>query len=56
MQKQSARIKKFKVRLTVQGVVESGLLLLYTELTLFCIDSPENCSYLNQSELSNCKL
>ena len=31
----------------------SGLLLLCTELTLFCIELPENCIYLNQSELSN---
>ena len=38
----------------------SGLLLLCTELTLFCTeltffgtDLPENCIYLNQSELSN---
>ena len=28
-------------------------LLLCTELTLFCTESPENCIYLNQSELSN---
>ena len=39
---------------TVQGIVQSGLLLLCTELTLLCIELPENCSiYLNQSELSN---
>ena len=31
----------------------SGLLFLCTELTLFCIELPENCIYLNQSELSN---
>ena len=31
----------------------SGLLLLCTELTLFCIELPENCFNLNQSELSN---
>ena len=31
----------------------SGLLLLCTELTLFCIELPENCICLNQSELSN---
>ena len=31
----------------------SGLLLLCTEWTLFCRESPENCIYLNQSELSN---
>lgn len=31
----------------------SGLLLLCTELTLFCIELPENCIYLNQSEVSN---
>ena len=30
-----------------------GLLLCCTELTLFCIELPENCIYLNQSELSN---
>ena len=32
---------------------------LCTELTLFCIELPENCIYLNQAELSNffsCKL
>ena len=38
---------------TVQGIVQSGLLLLCTELTLFCIELPENCICLNQSELSN---
>ena len=31
----------------------SGLLLLCTELTLFCTELPENCIYVNQSELSN---
>ena len=31
----------------------SGSLLLSTELTFFCIELPENCIYLNQSELSN---
>ena len=31
----------------------SGLLLLCTELTLLYIELPENCIYLNQSELSN---
>ena len=31
----------------------SGLLLLCTELTFFCIELPGNCIYLNQSELSN---
>ena len=31
----------------------SGLLLLCTKWTLFCSKSPENCIYLNQSELSN---
>ena len=31
----------------------SGLLLLFTELTLFCTELTENCIYLNQSELSN---
>ena len=31
----------------------SGLLLLSTELTLLCIELPENCIYLNQTELSN---
>ena len=30
----------------------SGLLFLSTELTLLCIKLPENCIYLNQSELS----
>ena len=38
---------------TVQGIFQSGLLLLYTELTLSCIELPENCISLNQSELSN---
>ena len=45
--------KSSKSGLTVQGIVQSGLLLLYTELTLFCNELPENCIYLNQSELSN---
>ena len=31
----------------------SGLLLLCTELTLFCTELPENYIYLNKSELSN---
>ena len=31
----------------------SCLLLLCTELTLFCTDLPENCIYFNQSDLSN---
>ena len=31
----------------------SGLLFLCTELTLFCIDLPENYIYLNHSELGN---
>ena len=31
----------------------SGLLLLCSEVTLFCTVLPENCIYLNQSELSN---
>ena len=31
----------------------SGLLLLCTELTFFCIELPGNCIYLNQSEVSN---
>ena len=31
----------------------SGLLLLCTVLTLLCIELPENCIYLNQSELGN---
>ena len=29
------------------------LTLFCTELTLFCTEQPENCIYLNQSELSN---
>ena len=47
--------KSSKSGLTVQGIVQSGLLLLYTdhELTLFCNELPENCVYLIQSELSN---
>ena len=50
--------KNFKVQLKsskssqkVRETVQSGLLLLYTELTLFCFELPENCIYLNQSEL-----
>ena len=39
--------------LTVQGIVQPGLLLLCTELTLFCNELPENCIYLNKSELSS---
>ena len=31
----------------------SGLLLLCTELTLFCIELPENCIFLKKSERSN---
>ena len=31
----------------------SGLLLLCIGLTLFCVELPENCIYLHQSELSN---
>ena len=31
----------------------SGLLFLCTELTLFCIELPENYIYLNHSELGN---
>ena len=31
----------------------SGLLFLFTELTLFCIELPENYIYLNHSELGN---
>ena len=38
--------KSSKSGLTVQGIVQSGL-------WLFCIELPENCIYLNQSELSN---
>ena len=29
------------------------VILLYTELTPFCTELPENCIYLNQSEMSN---
>ena len=53
--------------LTVQGIVQPGLLLLCTELTLYCIELPENCIelpencielpenciYLDKSELSS---
>ena len=43
-----------KVQLSpVQGIVQSILLFLCTELTLYCIELPENCIYLKQSELSN---
>ena len=45
--------KKFKVRLNSLRNCSVGLLLLYTELTLFCIELPENCIYLNQLELNN---
>ena len=38
---------------TVQEIVRSGFLLLCTELNLFYIELPENCIYLNQSELIN---
>ena len=44
--------KSSKSGQTVQGIVQLGLLLLCTELTLFCTELPENCIYLNQSELS----
>ena len=33
--------------------IRPGLLLLCTELTLFCIELPENCIYLDKSELSS---
>ena len=36
-----------------QFKVQSGLLILCAELTLFCMELPENYIYLNQSELSN---
>ena len=50
----SLRRKKVKSPAkTVQGIVQSGLLLLCAELTLFCMELPENCIYLNQSELCN---
>ena len=45
--------KSSKPSLTVQGIVQSGLLFFCTELTLFCADLLENCIYRNQSELSN---
>ena len=45
--------KSSKSGWTVQGIVQSGLLLLCTESTLFSIELPENCIYLSQSELSN---
>ena len=38
---------------TVQVIVQSGLLVLCTESTLFCNELPENYIYLNQSELSS---
>ena len=41
------------IRVNYWPIRMSGLLLLCTELTLFCIELPENCIYLNQSELSN---
>ena len=50
----SLRRKKVQIPAKiVQGIVQPGLLLLCTELTLFCMKLPENCVYLNQSELSN---
>ena len=45
--------KSSKSGWTVQGIVQSGLLLLCAELTLFCTELPENCIYFNESELSN---
>ena len=36
----------------LQGIVLSSLLLLCTELTLVCMELPENYICLNQSELS----
>ena len=47
----SLKRKKLIVRLNSSRNVQSGLLL--TGLTLFCIELPENCIYLHQSELSN---
>ena len=44
--------KSSKSDQTVQGIVQSGLLLLCTEFTLFCIELPENCIYLNHYEPS----
>ena len=49
----SLKRKKLIVRLNSSRNVQSGLLLLCTGLTLFCIELPENCIYLHQSELSN---
>ena len=37
----------------MQGIVLSGLLVLCTELTLVCMELPENYICLNQPELSN---
>ena len=45
--------KSSKSGWTVEGIVRSGLLLLCTELTLFCIELPNNFIHLNQSEQSN---
>ena len=39
--------KNLKSGLTTLGIVQSGLLLLCTELTLFCIELLESCIYLN---------
>ena len=39
--------KSLKSGLTAQGIVQSGLLLLCTELTLFCIELLENYIYLS---------
>ena len=46
--------KKIKVRLnSSRNCSVWFLLLLCPELTFFCIESPENCIYLNQSELGS---
>ena len=44
----SLRRKKFQSPAKHLKVVQSGLLLLCTELNIFCIELPENCVYLNQ--------
>ena len=49
----SLKCKKLIERLNSSRNVQSGLLLLCTELILFCIELPENYIYLHQSEPSN---
>ena len=45
--------KKFKVWLNSSRNCSVWFVTFGTELTLFYIELPENCTYLNQSELSS---